>query len=114
AQLQACSGRTVHFYTAVSLVGPGIDTTHTEPFTVDFRPLTGPEIEHYLRRDTPYDCAGSFKWESLGITLFERLTGNDPTSLEGLPLIALSRLLREHGYPLLTAPEPSNGGNSAS
>ncbi|GAB3276157.1 Maf family protein [Parahaliea aestuarii] len=114
AQLEACSGKTLHFYTAVSLLGPGIDKTHTEPFTVDFRPLGNEEIEIYLRRDTPYDCAGSFKWESLGIALFERLHGNDPTSLEGLPLIALTRLLAESGHPVLARASSSSGRNSES
>ncbi|WP_116364167.1 Maf family protein [Parahaliea mediterranea] len=112
AQLEACSGKTLHFYTAVSLLGPGIDKTHTEPFTVDFRPLTRQEIESYLKKDTPYDCAGNFKWESLGIALFERLHGNDPTSLEGLPLIALCRLLAESGHPVL-ASAPSSKGSKA-
>lgn len=114
AQLEACSGRTLHFYTAVCLRGPGIDLTHTEPFTVDFRTLDRAEIESYLQRDTPYDCAGSFKWESLGIALFERLTGNDPTALEGLPLIALCRLLKECGYPVLPGTPSSSGSNSPS
>ncbi|TXS89064.1 septum formation inhibitor Maf [Parahaliea maris] len=114
AQLEACSGKTLHFYTAVCLLGPGIDKTHTEPFTVDFRALEREEIENYLRKDTPYDCAGSFKWESLGVALFERLTGNDPTSLEGLPLIALCRLLAESGHPVLSKTPSSSGSNSES
>ena len=75
-----------------------------EPFKVHFRPLDPTEIDSYLRREQPYDCAGSFKMEGLGITLFERLEGHDPNSLVGLPLIALNRMLRYWGCnPLLAA-----------
>lgn len=116
AQLRACSGRTVAFHTAVTLIAPGLEhnrfeRTHVEPFEVVFRPLADTEIEYYLRRDRPYDCAGSFKWESLGIALFERLAGDDPTGLEGLPLIALTRLLAAAGYPVLASPPPSSPGS---
>ena len=66
-----------------------------------YDPLICPKInsgiENYLRREEPYDCAGSFKCEGLGIVLFERLTGNDPTSLQGLPLIALTTMLKTSG-----------------
>ncbi|MBN7797730.1 Maf family protein [Parahaliea mediterranea] len=111
-QLRACSGRTVHFYTAVTLIAPRYEGTHVAPFQVAFRELSDLEIDDYLRRDQPYDCAGSFKWESLGITLFERLAGDDPTGLEGLPLIALTTLLKEAGYPPLASAPPSSAGNS--
>jgi len=67
---------------------------------VDFRELTDEEIEQYVQRDQPYDCAGSFKAESLGITLFRAIRSDDPTSLIGLPLIRLSALLRELSPPL--------------
>jgi len=67
------------------------------PFRVYFRELEDAEIEAYLALEQPYDCAGSFKWEGLGISLFARLEGDDPTSLEGLPLIALCGMLRELG-----------------
>jgi septum formation protein len=101
-QLQACSGRDVVFYTAVALVAPdGGARLHLEPTTVRFRQLTGATIEDYLRREEPYDCAGSFKVEQLGIALFERVSSGDPTALEGLPLIALCRLLREAGVHVL-------------
>lgn len=103
-QLRACSAREVQFFTAVSLVCLHADheRVHVEPFSVVFRELQEAEIANYLHRDQPYDCAGSFKVESLGIALFERLAGNDPTSLEGLPLIALTSLLREVGVDALT------------
>jgi len=103
-QLRHCSGRTVEFITGLALVRgrPALERLHVEPFGVRFRRLTPEEIAHYLERERPYDCAGSFKVEGLGIALFERLQGDDPTSLEGLPLIALSRLLREAGInPLI-------------
>ncbi len=72
-----------------------------EPFSVRFRILNDIQISNYLRREQPYDCAGSFKIEGLGIALFEGLTGNDPTSLEGLPLIKLTELLTEVGLDIL-------------
>ncbi len=98
-QLRESAGRRVDFYTGVALAGPGAVQCRSavEQFSVDFRPLSESEIEAYLRKEAPYDCAGSFKCEGLGIALFERLAGNDPTSLEGLPLIATCRLLREAG-----------------
>jgi predicted house-cleaning NTP pyrophosphatase (Maf/HAM1 superfamily) len=64
---------------------------------VQFRVLSEHEIEHYLQREQPYDCAGSFKSEGLGITLFQSMQGDDPSSLIGLPLIALCAMLREAG-----------------
>ena len=64
------------------------------------RTLSTDEISRYVALDQPLDCAGSFKWESLGITLFEAMRTDDPTALEGLPLIALSELLREAGVSL--------------
>jgi septum formation protein len=98
-QLTSCSGREVHFFTGVALVcaSSGFVSTHVEPFKVRFRHLHDAQIENYLRREEPYDCAGSFKCEGLGIVLFERLTGNDPTSLQGLPLIALTTMLKTSG-----------------
>ena len=101
-QLAASSGQTVQFWTAVSLwTGPG--ETHTQrvvPCEVKMRTLSTDEISRYVALDQPLDCAGSFKWESLGITLFEAIRTDDPTALEGLPLIALSELLREAGVSL--------------
>lgn len=98
-QLQASAGRKVEFYTAVALLGgaAGDAPCVLVPFSVHFRDLDDAEIERYLKADQPYDCAGSFKCEGLGIALFDRMTGDDPTALEGLPLIALARLLRAAG-----------------
>ena len=75
---------------------------HVEQFSVYFQSLSDSAIERYLLLEQPYDCAGSFKCEGLGIILFTSLQGEDPTSLEGLPLITVTRLLREAGVdPLL-------------
>jgi len=98
-QLRACSGRSVHFHTGLALVCAGreLQLQHVEPFCVHFRTLRDTEIDNYLTREQPFDCAGSFKAEGLGISLFRALEGADPTALEGLPLIALCRLLRAAG-----------------
>lgn len=103
AQLLASAGQMVSFYTgvAVCIAATGFEQFHVEPFRVYFRELDDKSIENYLSREQPYDCAGSFKCEGLGIALFERLEGRDPTSLEGLPLIALTDLLAAAGYPVL-------------
>ncbi len=105
AQLAACSGRTVRFYTSMCLLGPDHwQWQHLAPYEVTFRSLNAREIENYVALDQPLDCAGSFKWESLGTSLFESMKGDDPTALEGLPLIALCRGLREAGIdPLASA-----------
>lgn len=101
AQLGAMSGRAVHFRTAVCVRhgehAPrlAIDTT-----TVRFRSLSFAEIERYVDAEQPLDCAGSFKSEGLGITLFDAIETIDPTALIGLPLIATARLLREAGFVL--------------
>jgi septum formation protein len=102
-QLRRSAGREVHFFTAVSLLSPErtAEQFHVEPFCVVFRSLSDRQIADYLHREQPYDCAGSFKVEGLGIALFERLEGNDPTSLEGLPLIALTNLLLTAGVQVL-------------
>jgi septum formation protein len=102
-QLRRCSGRDVQFYTALALVcrDRDMERFHVEPFRVRFRTLNEKQIANYLRREQPYDCAGSFKVEGLGIVLFEGMTGNDPTSLEGLPLIKLTELLADAGLDVL-------------
>lgn len=98
-QLHAASGRSVVFHTGLCLMNleRGFERTVEVPFTVRFRHLKDTEIERYLALEKPYDCAGSFKSEGLGIALFEALEGGDPTALIGLPLIALCALLREAG-----------------
>lgn len=101
-QLAASSGRTVHFHTALCLLDTrtGQRHTHVDHTQVHFRVLTGDEIARYVEHEHPLDCAGSFKCEGLGISLFERIDNQDPTALIGLPLIALARLLRQAGMPL--------------
>lgn len=100
-QLLASSGSTVCFHTGLAVVAPDREQFHVEPFRVHFRRLAPAQIDVYLQREQPYDCAGSFRWEGLGIALFRRLEGDDPTSLEGLPLIALTGMLEAAGYPVL-------------
>lgn len=107
-QLATSSGQTIHFWTAVSLLLSPAQTLRQRlvPCEVKMRELSAAEITHYVELDRPLDCAGSFKWESLGITLFEGMRANDPTALEGLPLIALSELLREARISLPLAAQP--------
>lgn len=102
-QLKAASGRSVTFLTGLSLYDSATGRSHTvcEPFRVKFRPLTEEEIDDYLRREEPYDCAGSFKSEGLGIALFSLTDGEDPNSLIGLPLIQLVSMLLENGIHVL-------------
>jgi MAF protein len=103
-QLQHSSGKCVTFYTGLCVIAAdGSEHSRVTPFQVQFRKLEDTEIERYLRLEEPWDCAGSFKWEGLGISLFEKLIGDDPTALEGLPLIALCNILGELGvHPLRT------------
>jgi septum formation protein len=104
AQLQSLSGNIVVFETALCLYDALNGQAHEELVSteVEFRTLTLEEIEAYLKREPAYDCAGSAKSEALGIALLDRLSGDDPTALVGLPLIALCRLLRHAGLnPLL-------------
>jgi len=98
-QLTAMSGRRVVFHTAVAVVrlDRGYARCLLAPVAVTFRTLSGTEIEHYLRTEQPYDCAGSAKCETLGIALLAAIESDDPTALVGLPLVALSALLREAG-----------------
>lgn len=103
-QLRAASGKVVTFYTGLSLLDSRTQQAVTvcEPFEVSFRALSDEEISNYLEMEQPYDCAGSFKCEGLGISLFSQLNGRDPNTLIGLPLIALLELLRAKGVnPLL-------------
>ena len=99
AQLAASSGRTVHFHTALCLFDTrmGHHQLHVDRTRVHFRALGSAEIERYVARERPLDCAGSFKCEGLGISLFERIDSEDPSALVGLPLITLAKLLRAAG-----------------
>lgn len=108
AQLLEASGKKVTFLTGLSLYNSTTQTTQTccETYEVTFRHLTEPQIETYLQREQPYDCAGSFKSEGLGICLFDSLEGRDPNTLIGLPLIALIDMLNKEGVDIL-APSSS-------
>ena len=103
AQLTRLSGRSVVFQTGVAVVAPGFERALLAPVRVRFRALAPAEIEHYLRTEQPYDCAGSAKSETLGIALLEAIDSDDPTALVGLPLIRTCALLREAGIDPLAA-----------
>tara|TARA_R110001592_G_scaffold171117_3_gene409211 strand:- start:60789 stop:61388 length:600 start_codon:yes stop_codon:yes gene_type:complete len=96
-QLKSQSGKRVTFLTGLALLNSEINAVEVDVAVTEvvFRQLTDKEIDSYLRKDTPYDCAGSFKSEGLGITLFEGIYGSDPTALIGLPLIKLSNMLHQ-------------------
>lgn len=104
-QLERLSGRTVVFHTGVALVNAATGRAQVAMIDVasTYRQLSADEIEHYLRRETPYDCAGSVRSEGLGIALFERIASDDPSALVGLPLITVARMLREEGVDVLGA-----------
>ena len=106
AQLRALRGRSVVFYSAVAVVraGTGFAQVRTAPVTVRFRALSDAEIEHYLHTETPYDCAGSAKCETLGIALLDAIDSDDPTALIGLPLMRTCALLRAAGIDVLAVP----------
>ncbi|HIQ14123.1 MAG TPA: septum formation inhibitor Maf [Leucothrix sp.] len=101
-QLTESSGQRVSFLTGLCLYDTSEDSYQLDliPFHVDFRTLSNKEIQSYLLAEQPYFCAGSFKSEGLGITLFKQLKGDDPTALIGLPLIRLSEMLRNQGISL--------------
>ncbi|MBF0176177.1 MAG: septum formation inhibitor Maf [Magnetococcales bacterium] len=99
AQLSLASGKRISFATGLCLFNSDSGRVQWDviPFHVHFRPLDRERIENYLLRERPYNCAGSFKAEGLGIALFERMEGDDPTALIGLPLIRLTTMLAEEG-----------------
>jgi septum formation protein len=102
AQLKAASGKYMKFHTGLCLLDTrdGRVREYTDVTRVSFRKLTDGEIERYLQAEQPYDSAGSFKSEGLGISLFEGIESSDPSALIGLPLIALCRFLRAAGVSL--------------
>jgi len=105
AQLRAAQGKTVLFHTAVAVIATGSGQTlqHVDCTEVLFRRLDKVALEQYVRLESPLDCAGSFKSEGLGISLFERITSQDPTALIGLPMIFVADALRRLGADPLGA-----------
>ncbi len=105
-QLKLTSGKTVTFLTGLTLYDSvsGNSRTLCEPFHAHLRELTDMQIDNYLQREKPYNCAGSFKSESLGIALFSKLEGEDPNALVGLPLIRLIDMLQQFGVDVLSFP----------
>ena len=102
AQLTAAAGKAVAFHTGLCLYDAADDRAQVsvEPFTVHFRDLSVEQIERYVDREHPFNCAGSFKSEGFGITLFSALEGRDPNALVGLPLILLVEMLAKLGITL--------------
>jgi septum formation protein len=102
-QLKALSGKSADFHTALALLDAanGSMQTAVVPCRVYFRRLDDERIEQYLQKEKPYDCAGSAKAEGLGIALIARIETEDPTSLIGLPLIALTEMLERAGLPVI-------------
>jgi septum formation protein len=100
AQLAAASGSSARFHTACAVIAvrPGIRMVHIDTTTVLFRTLGDREIERYVERERPFDCAGGFRAEGLGISLFESIESHDPTGIIGLPLIWLASALRRAGF----------------
>jgi len=104
-QLTKFSNKAITFYTGLCVYNSANNTAKSlvEPFVVHFNELSAAEIENYLHAEQPYNCAGSFKSEGLGICLFKKLEGDDPNTLIGLPLIKLVSLLKAHGVDVLAA-----------
>ena len=101
-QLKECSGKQVRFLTGLSVIAPGHEQrTEFDTNEVQFRELNDEQIKYYIKVEKPLDCAGSFKVESLGISLFSELSGKDPNALVGLPLITLNYILFDFGIDTL-------------
>lgn len=101
-QLLGSSGRTIYLYTGLALLNSRNNhiQLNVEPYSVTFQVLTRNRIEAYLNYEKPYDCCGSLKCEGVGISLIEKLSGDDPNALIGLPLISLCKMLRQEGVSL--------------
>ena len=103
AQLRRMRGQQLVFYTALSLYNSATERLQScvVPTTVQIRNLSDSQIEHYLRKEQPYDCAGSARAEGLGIAIMDSMSGSDPNALIGLPLIALTGMLANEGWDVL-------------
>jgi len=102
-QLREAQGKTVIFHTGVCVLNlsAGLSTVEDVPFEVDFRVLSDRQLEHYLRVEQPYQCAGSFKAEGYGSCLFSKMRGDDPSALIGLPLLRLVAMLESAGVEVV-------------
>ena len=102
-QLLAAQGKTMIFHTAICVLNlsTGFSAVEDVVFEVEFRNLSDQQLEHYLRVEQPYQCAGSFKAEGYGACLFNSMRGDDPTSLIGLPLLKLTRMLESAGVEVV-------------
>ena len=102
-QLRRAQGKRVLFHTAVCVLrrSSGIELLAEVPFEVEFRRLSDDQLEHYLRVEQPYQCAGSFKAEGYGACLFKRMQGDDPNALIGLPLFKLTEMLETAGVEVV-------------
>ena len=102
-QLREASGQTITLYTGLALINSDSGNIQSEvvPYSVEFRELSDAMIESYLKKEQPYNCAGSLKSEGLGITLLQRFIGDDPSTLIGLPLIRLIRMLEAESVKLV-------------
>ena len=102
-QLREAQGKTVVFHTAVCVLNPsaGFSAVEDVVYEVEFRNLSDRQLDHYLRLEEPYQCAGSFKSEGYGACLFNTMHGDDPTALIGLPLITLTRMLENAGIEVV-------------
>jgi len=102
-QLREAQGKTVVFHTAVCVLNLSVGFSAVEDvvYEVEFRNLSDRQLDHYLRIEQPYQCAGSFKSEGYGACLFKKLSGDDPTALIGLPLIELTRMLENAGVEVV-------------
>ncbi len=99
-QLKAMRGRTVMYYSGLAMLGPGVERIEVVPTRLQMRNYSDDEIQRYLEHDQPWDCAGSMRSESLGISLVSELSSRDPSALIGLPLIVLSQWLRASGFSI--------------
>ena len=114
AQLSMASGRWLEFRTGIAVLdaASGHARIDVVPFAVRFKSLTASDIEAYVSQERAYDCAGGFRAESLGCVLFERMHGDDPTALQGLPMIRLCEMLQAAGLDVLRAPRDSTVADS--
>ena len=108
AQLRACQGKSVTFHTAATIASAQRTERYLDTTRVLFRQLPVAALERYLQLEQPYDCAGSFKAEGLGIRLFERIESQDPTALIGLPLIWVADALSRFGFEPLAVSAPND------